>query len=139
MFERAATGDGRAITLLLVVGGMLTASGRMGSPYLPRSAPIAQGIEQRFPKPCVAGSNPAGGAFPFLPGQRPVRSSAGRVGPPSGHARPSWGPRDLEKWPSSRSLTVSRSSSKGRIHVEGSWRRCGGEASAVHTGLTVAP
>src|SRR6476469_4101653 len=25
-------------------------------------APIAQGIEQRFPKPRVAGSNPAGGA-----------------------------------------------------------------------------
>ena len=25
-------------------------------------APIAQGIEQGFPKPCVAGSNPAGGA-----------------------------------------------------------------------------
>ena len=22
---------------------------------------VAQGIEQRFPKPCVAGSNPAGG------------------------------------------------------------------------------
>src|SRR5829696_2586552 len=66
MFERAATGDGRAITLLLVVGGMLTAPGRMGSPYLPRSAPVAQGIEQRFPKPCVAGSNPAGGAAKML-------------------------------------------------------------------------
>ena len=26
-------------------------------------APIAQGIEQGFPKPCVAGSNPAGGAY----------------------------------------------------------------------------
>jgi hypothetical protein len=26
-------------------------------------APVAQGIERRFPKPCVAGSNPAGGAF----------------------------------------------------------------------------
>lgn len=24
-------------------------------------APVAQGIEHRFPKPCVAGSNPAGG------------------------------------------------------------------------------
>jgi hypothetical protein len=24
-------------------------------------APVAQGIERRFPKPCVAGSNPAGG------------------------------------------------------------------------------
>ncbi len=27
------------------------------------SAPVAQGIEQRFPKPRVAGSNPAGGAW----------------------------------------------------------------------------
>jgi hypothetical protein len=26
-----------------------------------RSAPVAQGIEQWFPKPCAAGSNPAGG------------------------------------------------------------------------------
>src|SRR4051795_8948241 len=26
-----------------------------------RSALVAQGREQRFPKPCVAGSNPAGG------------------------------------------------------------------------------
>jgi hypothetical protein len=25
-------------------------------------APVAQGIERRFPKPCVAGSNPARGA-----------------------------------------------------------------------------
>ena len=32
---------------------------------IPQSAPIAQGIEQRFPKPCVAGSNPAGGAEYF--------------------------------------------------------------------------
>ncbi len=24
---------------------------------------VAQGIEQRFPKPCVAGSNPAGGTL----------------------------------------------------------------------------
>ena len=29
------------------------------------SAPVAQGIERRFPKPCVAGSNPAGGANVF--------------------------------------------------------------------------
>jgi hypothetical protein len=28
----------------------------------PSPAPVAQGIERRFPKPCVAGSNPAGGA-----------------------------------------------------------------------------
>ena len=35
-----------------------------------RSALIAQGIEHRFPKPCVAGSNPAGGTvreWPILP------------------------------------------------------------------------
>ena len=30
---------------------------------LRRSALIAQGIEHRFPKPCVAGSNPAGGTI----------------------------------------------------------------------------
>jgi len=30
--------------------------------YAQRPAPVAQGIERRFPKPCVAGSNPAGGA-----------------------------------------------------------------------------
>ena len=29
-----------------------------------RSALVAQGIEHRFPKPCVAGSNPAGGTVP---------------------------------------------------------------------------
>ena len=29
-----------------------------------RSALVAQGIEHRFPKPCVAGSNPAGGTGP---------------------------------------------------------------------------
>ena len=37
---------------------------------LRRSALIAQGIEHRFPKPCVAGSNPAGGTvreWPILP------------------------------------------------------------------------
>src|SRR5690606_26491688 len=39
-----------------------------GSPPGPRSGPspghalVAQGIEHRCPKPCVAGSNPAGGA-----------------------------------------------------------------------------
>src|SRR5215211_7558851 len=94
---------------------------------------------ERLPKPCVAGSNPAGGAFPFLPGQRPVRSSAGRVGPPSGHARPSWGSRDLEKWLSSRSLTVSRSSSNRDAYTSrGHGGAAVGEASAVRTGLTVA-
>ena len=34
------------------------------APFFP--APVAQGIEHRFPKPCVAGSNPAGGALSRL-------------------------------------------------------------------------
>ena len=29
-------------------------------------APVAQGIEHRFPKPVVAGSNPAGGSWPAM-------------------------------------------------------------------------
>src|SRR5207245_11327936 len=32
------------------------------SPVPPPPAPVAQRIERRFPKPCVAGSTPAGGA-----------------------------------------------------------------------------
>src|SRR5256885_9531263 len=39
-------------------------------------APVAQGIERRFPKPCVAGSNPAGGATKSL-----VRGPPGTDGP----------------------------------------------------------
>ena len=37
-------------------------------------APVAQGIERRFPKPCVAGSNPAGGTstFALVSGPLPV-------------------------------------------------------------------
>ncbi len=35
--------------------------------YNHTSAPVAQGIEQRFPKPRVAGSSPAGGAWLSLP------------------------------------------------------------------------
>jgi hypothetical protein len=50
-----------------------------GSPYLRRSAPIAQGIEQRFPKPCVAGSNPAGGADAFVLGKEMFGQSATAV------------------------------------------------------------
>ena len=38
------------------------ASGGNVQSKLPCVAPVAQGIERRFPKPCVAGSNPAGGA-----------------------------------------------------------------------------
>ena len=50
---------GLALAHIRSVGG--------GAPYLspigsPR-APVAQGIERRFPKPCVAGSNPAGGTL----------------------------------------------------------------------------
>jgi hypothetical protein len=37
--------------------------GRLGTRQDRRSALVAQGIEQRFPKPCVAGSNPAGGTY----------------------------------------------------------------------------
>ena len=36
----------------------------------PPVAPVAQGIERRFPKPCVAGSNPAGGTNVLLAGIR---------------------------------------------------------------------
>jgi hypothetical protein len=43
-----------------------------GSSHVP--ALVAQGIERRFPKPCVAGSNPAGGTDK-TPGQRPISDS----------------------------------------------------------------
>jgi 4-hydroxyacetophenone monooxygenase len=39
------------------------------SPYDAAAAPVAQRIERRFPKPCVAGSSPAGGTNPR--GKRP--------------------------------------------------------------------
>ena len=39
-------------------------AGKIKPSQLP--APVAQGIEQRFPKPRVAGSNPAGGTWVFL-------------------------------------------------------------------------
>ena len=47
----------------------------MGHLYglLPTPASIAQGIEHRFPKPCVAGSNPARGTT-VLPCQTHFRS-----------------------------------------------------------------
>ena len=38
--------------------------GRLWTRQHRRSALVAQGIEHRFPKPCVAGSNPAGGTVP---------------------------------------------------------------------------
>ncbi len=42
-------------------GGALTPGRPEATARVPPSAPVAQGIEQRFPKPRVAGSNPAGG------------------------------------------------------------------------------
>ncbi len=51
---------------------------------LRRSALIAQGIEHRFPKPCVAGSNPAGGTvrgWPIL--LLAAQTSPGRLPPPN--------------------------------------------------------
>lgn len=48
-----------------------------------RPAPVAQGIERRFPKPCVAGSNPAGGANREAAATaRSLESSAGRLTEP---------------------------------------------------------
>ena len=38
-------------------------NGRLWTPQDRSSALVAQGIEHRFPKPCVAGSNPAGGTI----------------------------------------------------------------------------
>ena len=35
---------------------------RVSANFAPSPAPVAQWIEQRFPKPQVAGSSPAGGA-----------------------------------------------------------------------------
>src|SRR5262245_48259430 len=34
--------------------------------FIAGQALVAQGIEQRFPKPCAAGSNPAGGALTII-------------------------------------------------------------------------
>lgn len=52
-----------------------------GTAKIGGGAPVAQGIEHRFPKPVVAGSNPAGGIFmlwdaaPFMAN----RSGAGLI------------------------------------------------------------
>ena len=48
---------GLALAHIRSVGGGAPHLRPIGSPR----APVAQGIERRFPKPCVAGSNPAGG------------------------------------------------------------------------------
>jgi hypothetical protein len=78
--------------------------------YPPCAALVAQGIERRFPKPCVAGSNPAGGTQQThrrLPLGEISGSVAGRVGPrlhsvrrsrvrsssPGSHRRARWGLR----------------------------------------------
>ena len=48
---------------------MPTAYSALTNLYASACAPVAQGIEQRFPKPCAAGSNPAGGTpYPQLTG-----------------------------------------------------------------------
>jgi hypothetical protein len=66
--------------------------------YSPSPAPVAQGIERRFPKPCVAGSNPAGGAnvvagqrvtSPRWPERHHVRSAAARAAASTRSATPS--------------------------------------------------
>ena len=66
---RSRTGRRGATRVTLgVEGGVVGRARPSGPPEVPRAtnlarrAPIAQGIEQRFPKPRVAGSNPAGGA-----------------------------------------------------------------------------
>ena len=44
----------------------------------PIRAPVAQRIERRFPKPCVAGSSPAGGARGAVSDQRPASPGEAR-------------------------------------------------------------
>src|SRR5688572_28378415 len=47
---------------------------RFSPTFSPGPALVAQGIERRFPKPCVAGSSPAGGTH-IRPGQATVQRS----------------------------------------------------------------
>jgi hypothetical protein len=66
---------GRALGLRLALAHVRSVGGGahhlcpIGSPR----APVAQGIERRFPKPCVAGSNPAGGTQEMRSLRRGVR------------------------------------------------------------------
>ena len=65
-------------------------------------APVAQGIERRFPKPCVAGSNPAGGATKVQVRQYGLRAS-------SPHPRPKSAKSPRKRWSKARS-SASRGS-----------------------------
>src|SRR6186997_1469742 len=68
-----------------------------------RSALVAQGIERRFPKPCVAGSNPAEGAADLLSAVRPAIGAWTRRGPDR-----SRGPSCSSPGATSRSATQAR-------------------------------
>ena len=73
-------------------------------------APVAQGIERRFPKPCVAGSNPAGGAnvFAFRAKAAPPASAHRRAvrGATSKRSATSRGVRTVaSSYPGSRAKT----------------------------------
>ena len=61
---------GRAVGLSMEGWGEMVESGSSaqrtapsGSPSTSKRAPVAQRIERRFPKPCVGGSSPLGGAI----------------------------------------------------------------------------
>ena len=63
---------------------MYAAGPRLPHVALARAAPVAQGIERRFPKPCVAGSNPAGGTQQDRSSEAiwtGLRRREGRIGP----------------------------------------------------------
>src|SRR5665647_986665 len=71
-----------------------TAPGRVDAPAVnlsewpSRQGPVAQGIEQWFPKPCVGGSNPPRAAFPSRrPGRNERPSHVVRV---CGGAQHTW-------------------------------------------------
>src|SRR3954462_9140453 len=55
-------GPAAARSTILAAAG-LTPSAWQGERLHHARALVAQGIERRFPKPCVAGSNPAGGTM----------------------------------------------------------------------------
>src|SRR5260221_11505066 len=60
-------------------------------------APVAQGIEHRFPKPVVAGSNPAGGNHFWRPGASMCAKAPGSLTPRErSHCS---APSEVVKWP----------------------------------------
>ena len=63
--------EARTVAFTLAVNRCQPLSGR-AKLQINTEALVAQGIEHRFPKPCVAGSNPAEGAT-ITAGQRPTR------------------------------------------------------------------